>query len=146
MTCVFCRIVERTEPASIVYEDEQTLAFMDIRPVRTGQLLVIPKQHTDHFADLPDDLASALFLIGQQLSRALRSVLAPLRVGMVVHGFGVAHAHLIVLPLEHAWDITSAQAAGVENGRVHFRWEHLPLAERGALDALAGRLRREIGA
>lgn len=146
MTCVFCRIVERTEAASIVVEDEHTLAFMDIRPVRTGQVLVIPKRHTDHFADLPDDLASALFLTGQRLSRALRALLRPQRVGMVVHGFGVAHAHLIVLPLEHAWDITSAQAAVVEKGRVHFRWENVPLAGRSALDDLAGRLRHEIGA
>ena len=127
----------------MVFEDDQILAFMDIRPVRRGQLLVVPKQHVDAFADLPDDLACAVFLAGQRLARAVRRILAPERVGMIIHGFGVPHAHLVLVPLEHPWDITAAQFAVLENGRLTFRWEAVPLAERQDLDAIARSLREE---
>jgi len=56
LSCVFCSIRDGREPASIVHEDDRLLAFMDIRPVRRGQVLVIPKRHVDHFTALPDEL------------------------------------------------------------------------------------------
>ncbi len=140
VNCVFCAILRGTEPVSRVYEDEQLLAFMDVRPVRPGQLLVIPKQHIDHFCDLPDELATRVLLLGQRLARVLRASLKPQRVGMIAHGFGVPHAHLIVLPLQHVWDITSSANAYLEGGAVKFRWEQVALAPREELDALAAQL------
>lgn len=144
MSCVFCAIRDRVEPASFVHEDDHIVAFMDVRPIRPGQLLVIPRDHVDHFADLPDDLAVAVFLRGQRLARALRSLLEPLRVGMVVHGFGVPHAHLVVLPLEHPADITASQYAEIRESSVIFRWENVPLAERPDLDRMAVGIRDEL--
>ena len=144
--CVFCAIRDGAEPASVVYEDDVLLAFMDIRPVRPGQLLVVPRRHIDHFDDLPDDLAAAAFVVGLRLSRVLRRVLVPRRVGLIVHGFGVPHAHLVVVPLEHPWDITAAQFASIEGGRIVFRWETVPLADRDDLEAVANTLRAAIGA
>jgi histidine triad (HIT) family protein len=141
MSCVFCSILEGTSPASRVYEDEFTLAFMDIRPVRSGQVLVIPKVHVDHFCDLPDDPAIWIHRLGLRLSRVVRRVLTPKRVGTIIHGFGVPHAHLIVLPLEHPWDITAAQFSYVDNGEVKFRWENVPVAAREDLDRIAEALR-----
>ena len=93
--CVFCRIVAGGEPCSRVHEDDVSLGFMGIRPVRPGELMVIPKEHIDHFCDLPDDLAAHILLVAQ---RAIRRTLRPRRVGLVVHGFGVPHAHLLVVP------------------------------------------------
>ena len=141
MACAFCDIVAGTAPASVVHDDDRILAFMDIRPVRPGQLLVIPKQHIDHFTDLPDDLAAHIFLTGQRLARKLRDVFRPQRVGMVVHGFGVPHAHLIVLPLEHPWDITSAQFSYIEDGKVRFAWERMEEVAREELDRVAAEVR-----
>jgi histidine triad (HIT) family protein len=138
--CIFCEIIAGRSPASHVYQDDHVLAFMDIRPVRPGQLLIIPRAHIDHFSDLPDDLAIRLLLLGQRVSRVLHRLLSPRRVGMIVHGFGVPHAHLVVLPLEQAPDITSSAYACIENGAVKFRWEQVPLADRAELDALAERL------
>jgi histidine triad (HIT) family protein len=138
--CIFCEIIAGRSPASLVYQDDQILAFMDIRPVRPGQLLIIPRTHIDHFSDLPDDLAIRLVLLGQQISRVMRRLLSPRRVGMIVHGFGVPHAHLVVLPLEQVADITSSAFAYIENGAVKFRWEQVPPADRAELDALAERL------
>lgn len=144
MSCVFCAIRDGREPASVVFEDDGVLAFMDIRPIRSGQLLVIPKDHVDHFTDLDDDVAAAVFLHGQRLARVLRATLEPKRVGMIVHGFGVPHAHLVVVPLEHPWDITAAQFAEIRDGSVTFRWEAVPLAERPALDRMAARIRAAL--
>jgi histidine triad (HIT) family protein len=140
INCVFCAILRGTEPVSRVYEDDHLLAFMDIRPVRAGQLLIVPRQHTDHFCDLPDELAMRVLQLGQRLARVLRESLQPQRVGMIVHGFGVPHAHLIVLPLQHVWDITSSANACLEGDAVKFRWEQVPLAPRAELDALAAQL------
>jgi histidine triad (HIT) family protein len=144
MACIFCRILEGREPASFIHQDDHIAAFMDIRPVRPGQAIVIPRLHVDHFCDLPDDLATRVFLFGQQLSRTLRDLFQSPRVGMVVHGFGVPHAHLNVLPLQHTTDITSARNALLENGVIRFRYEQVPLVERGELDRMAHLLSQRL--
>ena len=142
--CIFCEIRDQRAPAALLYEDDEILAFMDIRPVRPAQVLVVPRDHIDHFCDLPDPLATRIFLIGQRLARVMRKRLQPQRVGMIVHGFGVAHAHLIVLPLEHPWDITASQCSYVEDGAVKFRWENLPLSPYDQLQAMADLLRADL--
>jgi histidine triad (HIT) family protein len=141
VACIFCSILEHSAPASFIYQDDEIAAFMDIRPIRPGQVLVIPRLHIDHFCDLPDDLAMRVLRFGQRLSRALREVVQPVRVGLVVHGFGVPHAHLNVVPLHHIWDVTSAQNALIEDGRVKFRYEQVPLVDRAELDRMAERIR-----
>jgi histidine triad (HIT) family protein len=144
LSCVFCEIVHGQAAASRVHEDDHVLAFLDIRPVRAGQLLVIPKQHIDHFCDLPDDLATHILVVGQRLASVLRDFAKPERVGMIVHGFGVPHAHLIVLPLHHPWDITSSANAYLEGDAIKFRWDQVALASRNELDALAENLRTQL--
>ena len=135
--CVFCQIVAGREPASIVYEDEQVVAFMDIRPVNTGMLAVIPREHVDQFCDLADDVACHVLVQAQRLSRNLRERLKPERVGLVVSGYGVAHAHLIVVPLHGPNDITSEKYVRLEGGQIKFGAGHLKEAPREELDRLA---------
>jgi len=135
--CVFCQIVAGRAPASVVYEDERVLAFMDIRPVNAGQLAVIPREHVEHFCDLADDLACHILVQAQRLSRNLRERLGPERVGLVVSGYGVAHAHLVVVPLRGPDDITSAKYAGLEGGQIKFGVGHLKEEPRAELDRLA---------
>ena len=142
--CIFCDILAGRAPASFVYRDDRLAAFMDIRPVRAGQVLIIPHAHIDHFSDLPDDDALNIFQFGQRLARAMRNTLKLKRVGMVVHGFGVPHAHLVVLPLLEGPDITSAQNAVLVDGKVRFRWEQVPLAPRAELEQTAQVLRAAL--
>lgn len=137
MSCIFCSIIQDEAPASVVFEDEQIVAFMDIRAVRPGQTLVIPRKHVDHFSDLPEDLASHIFLFGHRLAGAMRGTLKPNRVGMVIHGFGVHHAHLIVLPMDHPTDITSARHSYLEDGEVKFGPEVVEEVPREELDDMA---------
>ena len=72
--CIFCKIVSKEIPASIVYEDEIVLAFMDIRPVTKGHLLVIPKAHAQLVTELDDDTGARLFKVATMLNRALRQL------------------------------------------------------------------------
>ena len=115
--CVFCELASGKKPCSRVHEDDVSIGFMGIRPLHPGELMVIPKEHIDHFCDIPDQLAAHILIVAQQLSRAIRKILSPQRVGLVVHGFGVPHAHLSVVPLQSSSDITSARYAHYVDGK-----------------------------
>lgn len=69
--CIFCQIVSGNLPAERVSEDADTLAFLDINPVRPGHLLLIPRAHHETLADLPSNLLEALSKKAQKLARAL---------------------------------------------------------------------------
>ena len=90
IVCPFCEIAAGRGEASIVHTDAQALAFVTLRPTRPGECLVVPREHIDHFTDIPDDLAAHIMVVAQRIGRRMREELSPLRVGMVVHGFGVA--------------------------------------------------------
>ena len=96
-SCVFCQIVARQSPASFVYEDDVIAAFMTLQPTAPGECLIIPKAHVDHFTDLSDDIAQRIMLVAQRLGRRMREVFSLERVGYLVHGYGVAHAHFVVI-------------------------------------------------
>ena len=136
-SCVFCKIVAGVEPASVLYEDESVLALMNIRPIHPGEFIVIPKEHVDHFCDLTDELACRVLVQAQRLSRNMRERLKPQRFGLVVHGYGVPHAHLIVVPQHGPDDITSGRMAYLEGGQIKFGVGHLNEPTREELDGLA---------
>ncbi len=92
--CIFCQIIAGQAPASRVFEDDRIIAFMTFRPTRKGECTVLPKEHIDHFTDIRDDLAARIMVVSQKINRRMMAVLSPLRIGMVIHGFGVPHAHL----------------------------------------------------
>lgn len=139
--CVFCAIVRKEVPSSRVHEDEHILAFLTRRPTRPGELLVIPRQHIDHFIDVEESIAARMLVCAQRLGKVLRRETSPLRVGFVVSGFGVPHAHLIVLPLHDEHDITSARFARVSDGEIRYGVSHLQEWSRTNLDHMAEKLR-----
>lgn len=69
--CVFCRIIARELPASIVYEDETVIALMDIQPVNPGHVLVIPKSHHASLRELPSKLGEDVFRVVKAVEKAL---------------------------------------------------------------------------
>lgn len=73
--CVFCRIVRREAPAEIVYEDEKTMAFMDINPVTPGHTLLIPKAHFRNIFDLDEEVASHLMKVAVKIAPILREAM-----------------------------------------------------------------------
>jgi histidine triad (HIT) family protein len=70
--CTFCDILAGKLPASTVYQDEICSVFMDIRPVNSGHVLVIPKQHAASLAEMDENTGGHLFAIGQRVAAALR--------------------------------------------------------------------------
>jgi histidine triad (HIT) family protein len=139
--CIFCKIIKRELPASIFYEDEEILGFMNHRPVHPPECLFIPKEHIDHFMDINDVLAQKIIKLSQQLSRFIRKKFNPDRVGYVVAGYTVAHAHLIVIPQYHENDITCEHFAVKQNDKIIFTDEHIPIAPREELDSWAADLK-----
>lgn len=65
--CIFCSIVEGSNPASIVYQDEHCLAFMDLFPMRPGHVLVVPRQHATYLSELPPSLQYHLVAVVNQV-------------------------------------------------------------------------------
>lgn len=104
MSCVFCEIVAGTAPAVRVYEDDDILGFLDIRPFTRGHTLVIPKQHSVDLTDTPATALAAMLTVGQRIARATRAS------GLAATGNNVAindgksafqsvfHIHLHVIP------------------------------------------------
>ncbi|MCI2418933.1 HIT family protein [Saccharopolyspora sp. K220] len=102
--CVFCAIVRGEAESSVVYDDADVLAFMDLRPVTPGHLLVVPKTHAAGLEDLDVADGQQVWAVGHQLARALR------RSGLRCDGINlfladgaaafqeVFHAHLHVFP------------------------------------------------
>lgn len=142
--CIFCKIIAGKAESSRVYEDDSVLAFMDIQPVVDGQVLVIPKVHIDHFIDVPDDLAVRMVLIARRISKAVQNKFLPLRMGLIVHGFGVQHAHLIIVPEHDSQDITSQRMLRIVNGEVSFSISHLRKPARAELDKIADELAKSV--
>ncbi|MEM1279911.1 MAG: HIT family protein [Cyanobacteria bacterium P01_H01_bin.152] len=140
-SCPFCAIVQKAAPASLVYKDEISLALIPLKPIYPGACIVIPKAHIDHFTDLPDDLAAHVMVVAQHIGRKIMVVYQPLKVGMVVHGFGVRHAHLNLIPQYDPLDITYKHLAHVEDGQVKFEEKSLPTPSRQELDQQAAVLR-----
>jgi histidine triad (HIT) family protein len=134
---IFCDIVAGKAPSSVIYQDDVVMAFMTIRPTAPGECLVIPKAHVDHFTDVDDDTAQLIVRVAQRIGRRMRTVFKPLRVGMLVHGFGVSHAHMILVPQQGPHHLTSDRFASLKDGRIVFSDKHIPLAERSVLDTHA---------
>ena len=101
--CIFCKIVRKEAPASIVAEDEQTLVFMDLFPVSAGHTLIIPKAHfPDLFAANSADLG-AVIERSREVALALRRVLEPDGIGVyqlngAAAGQTVFHYHMHLVP------------------------------------------------
>ena len=114
MASIFSKIVAGDIPAERLAEDDRFLAFLDVRPIRSGHSLVIPKQEIDHFFDLPDDLLGDLMVFAKPVANAIRAVTGAARVGCVVVGVEVPHAHLHLVPVDGAHDIDFRRATPAE--------------------------------
>jgi histidine triad (HIT) family protein len=137
--CVFCRIVGGNMPASVVYEDDETLAFLDLRQPSAAHVLVVPKLHIETIFDLEPELSARLMLTVVLTARAVRESLGPAGVNIWQsngHAAGqeVPHVHMHVLARE------------VGDGLFPVYSQPPPLPERESLDQLAITIRAGFGA
>jgi histidine triad (HIT) family protein len=103
-TCIFCDIVVGAAPASVVHRDDFCTAFMDIRPVNPGHVLVVPNRHAIGLGDLPSETGGQMFRVAQHIAAAVRkSGVRCEGVNLFVAdgeaaGQDVFHVHLHVIP------------------------------------------------
>ena len=103
MDCIFCSIVSGDIPAIKVYEDDETLSFMDINPGNPGHLLVIPKRHYRNIFDIPTATAGKIMEVGVKLAGVIKDVLNPDGLNLFQSSEAAAfqsvfHFHLHLLP------------------------------------------------
>ena len=99
---IFEKIIAGEIPSYKVYEDDKVYAMLDIEPLSDGHVLVIPKNSVDLLWDLQEEDYEYLWKISKEIAQKMQKVLKPLRVGAVVEGFGVPHAHIHLVPLYDA--------------------------------------------
>jgi histidine triad (HIT) family protein len=99
MASIFSRIISGEIPAYKIAEDEQCFAFLDIRPVVFGHTLVVPKLEVDYYFDLDDDYLCALNLFAKKVARVLRQEVDCIRIGVMIAGLEVPHAHIHLIPM-----------------------------------------------
>jgi histidine triad (HIT) family protein len=102
-TCPFCDLIHGAGEVSICYEDADVVAFMDIQPVNTGHLLVVPREQHESLEDIPHALATHLFGVAMQLAPVVKRVCGAAGMNILVNsgaaaGQDVFHYHVHVIP------------------------------------------------
>ncbi|HEY3386667.1 MAG TPA: HIT family protein [Saprospiraceae bacterium] len=125
MPTIFSRIISGEIPCHKVAEDDRCLAFLDIRPIVFGHTLVVPKVEIDYIFDMDDESLAHLHVFAKRVARVLGQEVKCLRVGVMVAGLEVPHAHIHLIPMQSIGDLSFA------NPRPEFPQEKMmELAER----------------
>ncbi len=102
---IFTKIINGDIPSYKIAENDKFFAFLDISPLRPGHTLVVPKQETDKFFDLPSEMLSELMMFAQPIAKAIEKSFQCNRCGIAVIGLEVPHAHLHLVPINNADDL-----------------------------------------
>ncbi len=105
MASIFTKIIRGEVPSYKVAEDDRFVAFLDIRPIKKGHTLVVPREEIDYIFDLSEDTLQAYLPFARKVARAIEQVVPCKRIGLAVVGFEVPHAHLHLIPLDSIADI-----------------------------------------
>ena len=115
MASIFTRIINGEIPCHKIYEDDKFLSFLDIRPIAPGHALAIPKKEIDYIFDLDADLLKEILIFSQKVARAIEKAVPCQRIGLMVAGLEVPHAHVHLVPINAVTDLNFANAAPAEN-------------------------------
>ena len=130
MATIFTRIIDGEIPGTFVWRDEHCVAFLSINPMAHGHTLVVPIEEVDHWVDATPDLAAHLFEVTRAIARAQQAAFSPVRVGVIIAGYEVPHAHIHVVPTDTMDQLAFANAA--------------TSVERDELDAAAASIRSAL--
>ncbi|MBU6323498.1 HIT family protein [Patescibacteria group bacterium] len=134
---VFSRIIAGELPASKVFEDDRTLAILDINPVNKGHVLVIPKEDYANIYDIPEDLFAHLMLVVKRLAPAIRDAVDAEGINIIMNNEPAAgqlvadHAHIHIVPRFH--------------GDGHEHWHGKAVYGEGEKEEVAENIRKAIG-
>lgn len=127
--------MQKQVSASVVYEDEDVVAFLDIRPLSVGHTLVIPKKHYVDIFDIPADVQAKVYAVAQKVAFAVKKVTGADGISVIQQngkaaGQDIFHLHVHVVPRF--------------NGVALPRFSDLELAERSALDELSKKVKASL--
>jgi histidine triad (HIT) family protein len=133
--CVFCAIVHGEAPAHFVFEDQATAAFLDVRPLFAGHVLLVPRGHYETLPDLPHELIEPLFTRAQQLAAAMEEVLGAAGSFVALNNRvsqSVPHLHVHIVPRNR------------KDGLRGFFWPRSRYADDAEAAAVANRLSEAV--
>jgi histidine triad (HIT) family protein len=134
-SCIFCKIVAKQAPASVIYEDKAVLVFLDIRPLNLGHTLVIPKEHFVDIFDIPKTLLSQVYIAAQHVSPAIKKAtnadgISIIQQNGAAAGQDIFHLHVHVVPRFERQKLP--------------RFSELKEVERPKLDEVAEKIQRQL--
>lgn len=115
MSSIFTKIIQGDIPCHKIAENEHFFSFLDIRPIAPGHTLIVPKVEIDRFFDLDNDLLSTIMPFAKPIATAIEAVVPCERVGLMVAGLEVPHAHLHLVPIQGIGDLSFANAKPATN-------------------------------
>ncbi|MFH1412737.1 MAG: HIT family protein [bacterium] len=121
MECIFCKVVKNTIPRHLVYEDEYTLAFLDIAPVRPGHTIVIPKKHVEYMGDVDDVVLCHTIETVKKIGEAMKQALGAKGYNLMVNngseaGQLINHFHFHIIPRKNKEELEQWAHGKYENG------------------------------
>jgi len=136
--CVFCRIIAGEETVSIVYEDDRTVAFMDIQPASPGHVLVVSREHYADLFGIPGSLAAHCLEVAQQLAPGIRDATGAAALNLFsangrAGGQDVQHFHLHMIPVSEG-----------EHFELQLPRSGAQVPSRSQLDVMAARIGRAV--
>ncbi|OJV34093.1 MAG: HIT family protein [Bacteroidia bacterium 43-41] len=134
MATIFSKIIAGEIPSYKIAENDKFFAFLDINPMAKGHTLVVPKQETDYIFDLDDQLLGEMAVFAKKVAAGIEAVIPCNRVGVMVLGLEVPHAHIHLIPIRKETDMSLA------NPRVKLSKEEFEeIAEkiRGKIDLIS---------
>jgi histidine triad (HIT) family protein len=102
---IFSKIIAGELPARFVWKDDHCVAFLSIRPLRPGHVLVVPSEEIDHWIDLDVGLLARLAETAQAIGKAQMAGFKPARIGVMLAGLEVPHCHIHVVPIRGVHDL-----------------------------------------
>ena len=105
MATIFTKIIRGEIPSFKIYEDEHFYAFLDISPMAKGHTLLIPKKEVDYLFDVDDTTLSEMIVLSKKIAKAIEQAIECNRVGLMVVGLEVPHAHIHLIPIESEGDM-----------------------------------------
>ncbi len=106
MPTIFSKIISGEIPCHKVAEDDMCLSFLDIRPIVFGHTLVIPKVEVDYYFDLDDEYLAHMNVFAKDVAKILREYVECLRIGVMIAGLEVPHAHIHLVPMNSIGDLS----------------------------------------
>ncbi len=105
MATIFTKIIQGDIPAYKILEDDRFIAFLDAFPIIKGHTLVVPKEETDYLFDLDDKTIGDMHIFAKKVAKALKKSVNCVRIGTLVAGLEVPHAHLHLIPMNSMADL-----------------------------------------